>query len=634
MPPRRIVQIRRSLIKQVRFRKKGSAQQSQYYRISITDPGLTMARAEQIATRDSVNKAAAGLRGEIFVSYMLPTGEWRSSKGGIAIGQPVTLYHPDEYDEAPEDNWKIKEMAVIIVPPGRGGVDDVHNDCLYNAVMLCLGDYKNKVKISATEFKQKLGVDREDTIPMDRLYDVEQLLNIKINCYGETVFRTKNQNKGAHRQIVNIQIVDDHVTPYRYDAELQKRKRQQLTPDYNFKERDILLRRKVRGMIEFYNGIELEALTYREFSERFYGKKDYTIVEVDCEDLKEAYEQILKDYDTLKKATSGRINLKKGQTISSHILKKFYFNSYGTAVPDPIEADEFEFIKNIGGGIMMSKPGKYKSVYEYDINSWYPHLMVHMQFPMHKGKIEFVSLSNLLADDVVRYGIYNVNVDTSGQYYLRRDRDNMYTHFDIMMAKRLGLKIESIDGSDEVHACLYPPETRESGQRLFQQTIEEFYSLKLRKLPYVKNMLNSLWGALCEKSAKSIYFKLEDGFDLPSGAHIERIHPVNIEKDEFCVRYKKLGQFFKTDYARIGKFLTSNGRYKLFETMRPHVDSIVRVHTDGFISTKLIPELDKQKNNRAHGKFKRDDFSGIEIHHVNKITCLDCGRHIKLCECR
>eukprot|EP00957_Ditylum_brightwellii_P050358 3818788-Ditylum_brightwellii.AAC.1 len=255
-----------------------------------------------------------------------------------------------------------------------------------------------------------------------------------------------------------------------------------------------------------------------------------------------------------------------------------------------------------------------------------------MQFLMHKGKINFALLKALQEDNVVCYGIYNVKIDTTGQFYLQRDKHNMYKHFNIMMAQQLGLKIESVDGGNKVHACLYPTETRESGQRLFQQIIKEFYLLKLQKLPHVKRMLNSLWGVLCKKSAKCIYFKLEDGFNLPSGAHIKRFHPVNIKKDKFCVKYTRLGQYFKTDYARMGKFLTSNGQYKLFQTMRPHEDLIVQVHTDGFISTKQILELNKQTKNLAHGMFKRDDLHNIEIHHVNKITCMDYRRHIKFCE--
>lgn len=634
MPPR--VQLKRSFMRVLPFTQNNKKINATWYRIELTNGGLNLQGAEAIATKESQRLLALGKKGDIDVSYMLQDGQWRNSKKA-QVGQAITLYHPDEY--GPKDVFdgplKIEQMTVTIRPPVRAGKDDNNNDCLYNSIMLCLGDYKKKFNITAEDFKTKLGVKREEKVPLTSLGQVEEIFKIRINCYGEYHFRSKIRDNNVHRHVINIEVNDEHVTPYQFNEESEKRKRKQLLSNYHFKERDIIVKQNRQGLVEFYDGINKpQYLSGQEFFSQILESHKYTVLDVNCDDIVKEYNDIIKSCKTLKRATLGRINLKKGRTISSHILKKLCYNSYGVAVPDSITPHETEFIRNIQGGVMMAKEGIYEGeLFEYDFNSFYANLMLNMNFPMKVGVDSTVKLSEVLKEEFVRYGIYNVKIDTSKTFYLRQDVDNMYTHYDVMLAKELNLKIESIDGSDNVKACLYPPEARELGQRIFQRTIDEFYALKLQKLPLIKFMLNSLWGALCEKAVQSIFFNVNDGFELPSGASIESIQPVNIETEEFRVKYAKNGKLFKTDYARIGKFLTANGRVKLYHLLKGRENSIIRIHTDGFISTKRFPDLDKQNKNKSHGKVKHSVLEPIKITNVNDITFLKCGHRINDKQC-
>jgi hypothetical protein len=76
--------------------------------------------------------------------------------------------------------------------------------------------------------------------------------------------------------------------------------------------------------------------------------------------------------------------------------------------------------------------------------------------------------------------------------------------------------------------------------------------------------------------------------DLPDDEVELSIRPIgNKTRVDSC----KIGKLFKTDYARIGPFITSFGRFHMLRSLLAHIDSVVYIHTDGFVSTKQIPEL-------------------------------------------
>lgn len=73
---------------------------------------------------------------------------------------------------------------------------------------------------------------------------------------------------------------------------------------------------------------------------------------------------------------------------------------------------------------------------------------------------------------------------------------------------------------------------------------------------------------------------------------------------------------FITPYARIGPFLTSYCRYFLSKLLANHMESIVYIHTDGFISTKPIPSL---QISDGLGKFKVKNEGGAVIYNEQKV---------------
>src|SRR5690606_17929173 len=80
----------------------------------------------------------------------------------------------------------------------------------------------------------------------------------------------------------------------------------------------------------------------------------------------------------------------------------------------------------------------------------------------------------------------------------------------------------------------------------------------------------------------------------------------------------KFDAMFKTNFARIGPFILSKGRQVISRKIEPHIDSIVRIHTDGFLATQ---ELNIETGDNI-GQVKYKGYcKKVEIPHAYKVNC-------------
>lgn len=149
---------------------------------------------------------------------------------------------------------------------------------------------------------------------------------------------------------------------------------------------------------------------------------------------------------------------------------------------------------------------------------------------------------------------------------------------------------------------------------VFSKYIEFVYKLKQQYKP-AKELLNCLWGALCQKEHLELYIKDDFDFSIDADAEIVSLKP---GKDGATrITYRKQESVYRTDYARIGPFLTSYARLKLVRNIKPYAPDIVRIHTDSFTLTKPTPVSVKIGNDM--GQFKVEYAGDINIVHVNKV---------------
>src|SRR2546429_6325502 len=88
-----------------------------------------------------------------------------------------------------------------------------------------------------------------------------------------------------------------------------------------------------------------------------------------------------------------------------------------------------------------------------------------------------------------------------------------------------------------------------------------------------------IWGALCQR--RYTYEQESKSFTISEGAIVKEYQPIEYKKVLFKLSYPD--NTFKGEYPRIAPFLTSVARKTVSEAIRPHVDKVRRIHTDGFI---------------------------------------------------
>jgi len=85
-------------------------------------------------------------------------------------------------------------------------------------------------------------------------------------------------------------------------------------------------------------------------------------------------------------------------------------------------------------------------------------------------------------------------------------------------------------------------------------------------------------------------------------------------------------KIYKTDYARVGPFLTAFSRMLLVRQMLPFAKHIQRIHTDSFLldCDMIVDKTIKLSNKLGEWKIEqRKSGNKIRIHNVNKIEIIE-----------
>ena len=127
---------------------------------------------------------------------------------------------------------------------------------------------------------------------------------------------------------------------------------------------------------------------------------------------------------------------------------------------------------------------------------------------------------------------------------------------------------------------------------------------------------------MCEKNYKKIV--VSNGVEEVILDDSEQI--TTILKYDDCVKVKVItkNKIFKTDYARVGAFLTSYCRYKMQQMIIDNFDlkNVVRVHTDGVVV--LQPNKIKQEYLGSEiGRFKIEKEGDCIVANVNDVFWID-----------
>jgi hypothetical protein len=232
-------------------------------------------------------------------------------------------------------------------------------------------------------------------------------------------------------------------------------------------------------------------------------------------------------------------------------------------------------------------------LYEYDKNSAYPSALTDVKFSFPYKTGEFKTIEKL--PEILNYGIYRViifpSTDLHSNKLFRFNDDNYYTHYDISLAKYLNLKMELIQ-DDEANVLLYPD--RLNSHQYFGEFVYEMYSLKYEN-PLAKDILNSLWGRLCQKIIRKSIPKSHNEINI-NETEYDILNLENLPNDNYKNSYVKKDKVFKYNHARLGTFLTAYVRKQMATDMYSNRENIVKCHTDSIVSTTQMKELILSKN--------------------------------------
>ena len=302
--------------------------------------------------------------------------------------------------------------------------------------------------------------------------------------------------------------------------------------------------------------------------------------------IEDAYYLFKEMADEMKKHCGGAYNFYKCGSFKSMALNQFCKNNI-TVQPEAIHNTEASWIEEgSSGGLMYWEPYE-GPINEYDINSLYSSIMQKNQhyFPIKEG--EFTTISEV--SNKMEHGIYRCKItkeDDQPYKFFRFNPKNKYTHVDIEVALAYGLKVELI-ADDKPNALIYTKDKLMNGAYLFKNYIDELYQLKMNKVVGAKDLLNVLWGGLCESTCYKHAIEFDEENDI-SEAHIRKIN-VGDKIRVNCTYFKK--KQYKMNWARIKPFILAYARSRMFFCFKKFEPLIIRMHTDGIYLKEQSTEL-------------------------------------------
>jgi hypothetical protein len=465
-----------------------------------------------------------------------------------------------------------------------------------------------------SKFKKFLGLKRDEKVDYRLISKIEPLFkDISFTVCGDHTYTPPSKHLN-----VNIKLIDGHY-------ELANNPGRENIKGVHFKEvnKDCIwfYIKQDKNMYKIYNGCITRVISYEEFVKLKKNFNNFVMKAKDDVNYKDEYNQFMYDSELLKNATDGKINLFKYSRYSLAAIDVWRRFSKLYNYSEPLLSNESSIInKAFLGGLLYAE--KYTGYgITYDINSFYPSLMTNrfFQVPVEQGESMRLSEEEFNSMTYFKYGIYRAIVDKSNNKLFKYNYRNFYTHFDLMLAKELGLKI-SIIIDNEFNFYYYSKEKLVKGEMLFKPFVDYLYDLKEKEYRGAKKILNTLWGALCAKNKYSRIVKdADEEFNIPDNGKI--ISVVMDGHKAIKVSYlSDVNKLFKRPEARFGCFLTSYGRLMLARQLVSHVDKIVRIHTDGIIFNS---NCDHNFNiGTGLGEWKIEYESYMKIYHVNWVEKL------------
>ena len=284
------------------------------------------------------------------------------------------------------------------------------------------------------------------------------------------------------------------------------------------------------------------------------------------------------------------------------------------------------------------------------MKSSYPSVLVHPDFkiPIRKGEFKYIEPEkfkkfieikkdkNGLDKLNLQYGLFKCKISKSEKSdkfdeFIKSDHD-VYTHFDILLAKKLGYDVELlneniypyiINGNNTPFNCfLYSTNELIESNVIFSKIVKKFYDAKqkCKGNSVIKTLSSGIWGNLCEdktyKTKKVKKVNNSFNLDMKDNEHVDYILP-NIKDEDNVIdcKYRENDNLTRTSLFRMKPFLLSFQRYLMYVDFIKKIEDaggkILKIKTDGVYTDKKIDEFEKVKEVYIDGEIVRDIYFDI-----------------------
>lgn len=546
-----------------------------------------------------------GLKGKVKVNINYPKNKlnWTSMGGEWTfIDEEIDLFTPSEYfsgkttsrDKYILDNYEEPEYyegfyIFIQKYKDKGGClkNNPINDCLYDCLkqMVAENDFPFK---SPAHLKKYLKIMRGNKVHISLIPKIEKRLGnkYKINILG---CEKRISNKLAPITL-NLLLRDGHYFISK------KTKFNRAKGMHNIEKTPVICKIKQKNRLAknvhiLKNGVR-DKMSLEEYKSIRKNPHNTDIILIQCDKektMEETYDDFIKKADKLKEITGGKINLYKSGNIQRAAYNLFCeFNPCLQA--EEIEVNEVEILENATKGPLVFHKEYEGKAWLYDFISHYSSIMksTTLKFPIKKGEFQCLKRKNFVN---FRYGMYHCIIkkqNNSKDKLIKFNPTNWYTHIDLTVAKENGFEIEPIKQKNKYNALIYSQDKLISGKMMFGKYVDFLFPLKQQGYDIIKDPLNILWGFLCKKNTLKLFLDINDKKELKihKEKDIDEIIPLN--NDLRIIKVCDYNDYYETPFARLKPFLLAKGRQKLARMIAPHMESILRVHTDGFYSDKEL----------------------------------------------
>ena len=587
--------------------------------------------------------------------------------------------------EADEVNNNTNTFYITYYLTNQSGNEDENNKCFYNILK------ENDLIDDIDEFIKENEFDEDGTVSKKDIPKIEDLLNVNIEVYGDMLYKRININEKGniiktkkYEDTLIMELRNGHYIKYEDKPE----KMPGITRKYSEHKRFNILW-KLKGDKELYfdgndivDKIDLNNSYYMNFTQIKYYVEDinkFNEDNVDVEYLRKCYENYINDlneFNNILKKYNEENNFKyfedfyefRGMIdyIKNFLNKNDKMNKIKTFKKyeqfERIEKNEFDWLNaaSKGGVYSYNYKEEYdkKDCYIYDINSAYPACLLsnNFYFPYKRGefikineKYFYDKIKNTVENkgkDKLQYGIYKCKISYNNEELnpieitrisiFKFNENNYYTHYDLIVAYKLGLNIKLIN--DKINALVYSNDNVNiENNKLclspvqFRKIISSLYQLKDETHNrFIKQMLNQIWGLLSthnkgDGKKNKIYINKDeedDEFEIEQDEYIENIN----DKDDYYeltkYNYDKITLY---RYYRLKPFILSFQRYNMFKVYE-YLDenyTIKGFNTDSFCINKELTEeefndlnkwykneiikCDYKDNYSSLGEFKKED---------------------------